>query len=316
MPTIDCVVLNYRTADLALQAAGAARAAMARYPGSRVHIVDNDSGDGSLEKLQAGVAEAGWDDVRVSSSGRNGGYGAGNNFAIRQSLADPKPPDYLYILNPDATPAEDAVAALVERLERTPDAGAAGSQLHGPGGEPHFTAFRFPSVESELLGGLRLGVLRKLLPEREISILPRPEVTQEVDWTAGASLLIRRSVLEEVGLFDETFFLYFEETDLCRRIRAAGYRIFYVVESQVTHIGSVSTGYKEQDKPMPRFWFESRRHYFVKNHGRAYAWAANVTHAASLAAYEALSRARGKDPGGRKDFLKDFVRFNFVDSRP
>ena len=137
-----------------------------------------------------------------------------------------------------------------------------------------------------------------------------------MDWTAGASLLLRRSVLEEVGLFDETFFLYFEETDLCRRIREAGHRIFYVLESEVTHIGSVSTGYKETDRPMPRFWFESRRHYFVKNHGRAYTWAANVTHAVGLATYQALSRARGKGPGGRKNFLRDFVRFNFLDERP
>ncbi|MEO0322002.1 MAG: glycosyltransferase, partial [Myxococcota bacterium] len=122
MPTIDCVVLNFRTAELSLQAAGAARAALARYPGSRIHIVDNDSQDGSLERLKAAVAEAAWEDVRVSSSGRNGGYGAGNNFAIRQALKDPNPPDYIYILNPDATPAEDAVAALVDQLERTPDA--------------------------------------------------------------------------------------------------------------------------------------------------------------------------------------------------
>ncbi|MEM1416104.1 MAG: glycosyltransferase family 2 protein [Myxococcota bacterium] len=316
MPSIVCIVLNYKTPDLAVQATEAARAQLAAYPGSYVHIVDNDSRDGSYEKLRKAVREHGWSDVRVTHAGRNGGYGAGNNIGIRAALRDPSPPDYLYILNPDARPDEGSIAALVDFMERTPDAAAAGSALHGPDGEPHNTAFRFPTFESEVIAGFRLGVVARLFKEREVAIRPIPSETREVDWTAGASLMIRRSVLEEVGLFDETFFLYFEETDLCRRMRLAGYRIYYVVESQTTHIGSVSTGMKDNEKPMPRFWFESRRHYFVKNHGKGYAWAANVAHITGLSTFNVINRLRGRDGVDRKNYYSDFIRFNFGDGRP
>jgi hypothetical protein len=96
-----------------------------------------------------------------------------------------------------------------------------------------------------------------------------------VDWLAGASLMMRRSVLDQIGLFDETFFLYYEETDLCRRATQAGYETHFVRESSVTHIGSASTGMKEW-RTVPRYWFDSRLHYFAKHHGSATAAAATA----------------------------------------
>ena len=91
-----------------------------------------------------------------------------------------------------------------------------------------------------------------------------------VDWLAGASLMIRRQVLDEIGLFDERYFLYFEETDLCLRAQRAGWTSRYVKESRIMHIGSVSTGMKTW-KRMPGYWFDSRLRYFTKNHGAFYA---------------------------------------------
>src|SRR3712207_2267250 len=111
------VVLNWRTPELTLQAAEAALREMAGLEGA-LTIVDNDSGDGSEARLREGVAARGWpkDRVRVLQSGRNGGYGAGNNFGIRAGLPNGEEPDFVYILNPDAMPDPGAIRALVDYL--------------------------------------------------------------------------------------------------------------------------------------------------------------------------------------------------------
>lgn len=310
-----CVILNYRTAPMTIDAIRAARTALVDLD-HRIDVVDNDSGDGSFEAIATTVAAEGWSDVRVVQSGVNGGFGAGNNVALRAALASDDPPEFLYILNSDAFPASDAIEALVRFLEVHPRVGIAGSAIHGVDGTPHLTAFRFPSVAGEALSGFRLGALGRLLPEREVPIHPMPVATRRVDWLAGASMLIRRRVLEEIGLFDERFFLYFEETDLCRRAALAGWECWYVVESRVAHVGSASTGMKDLRRPMPRYWFDSRRHYFLKNHGAAYTWAANLVHAAGLLTFRARAGLQGKPDTDPAHFLRDFARYNFVERRP
>ena len=88
------------------------------------------------------------------------------------------------------------------------------------------------------------------------------------------------------------------------------------MESRVAHIGSVSTGMKNKSRPMPRYWFDSRRHYFTKNHGAAYTWAANVLHAAGLLTFKARAGLQKKPDPDPVNFLQDFARYNFVEKRP
>jgi GT2 family glycosyltransferase len=273
--TVLTVILNWRTPEMTLQALAAARVAMQGIPGA-ITIVDNASGDGSEDRLRA--ATAGMADVRVMQSGRNGGFGAGNNVGIRAGLPDGARPEFVYILNSDAFPAPDAILALRNHLNRHPETGFAGSFIHGPDGDPHLTAFRFPSIAGEFEGSVRFGPVTRLLRDSVVA-MPMPTATRRVDWLAGASLMMRTSVLEKIGLFDETFFLYFEETELCHRAARAGFGTDYVVESRVAHIGSASTGMKTWAR-MPSYWFDSRLHYFTKVHGRGYAAAATVAHLA------------------------------------
>jgi N-acetylglucosaminyl-diphospho-decaprenol L-rhamnosyltransferase len=280
MATVLTVILNWRSADMTLQATKSAVDAMAAIDGDIV-VVDNDSRDGSFEQMTAHVAESGWSRVRVIQSGRNGGFGAGNNVGFRAGLRDGSRPDYVFILNSDAFPEADAIRILRDYLDSHPEAGFAGSCLHGPDtdrpdGDLHQTAFRFPSIPSEFEGAARIGPISRLF-KRHILSLPVPEETMAVDWLAGAAMMIRRSVLDEIGMFDETFFLYFEETDLCRRGALRGHQTHYVRESVVTHIGSVSTGMKSWSR-VPDYWYDSRLHYFIKNHGRLYAGAATIAH--------------------------------------
>ncbi len=241
-------------------------------------VVDNDSRDGSFEVLRNGLC-AGWTKdapIRLIAAPRNGGFGEGNNVRIRAGLSDGTAPDLVYILNPDAFPGPGAIRRLIAHLESHPEAGLAGSCIHGPDGTPHVTAFRFPSVFSEIEGAARFGPLSRLLDARKVP-LGVPETTRRVDWLAGAPMMIRREVLDRIGLFDEKFFLYFEDTDLCLRAARAGFETHYVRDSAVAHIGSLSTGKKTWSR-MPGYWFDSRWHYFAKNHGRGYAARATLAH--------------------------------------
>lgn len=302
--SVLAIVLNYRTPELTLRAVEAALLEMEGMAGA-ITVVDNDSGDGSYEALTLAVQERGWSRVRVLQSGHNGGYGAGNNFGIRHGLPDGSAPDFIYILNSDAFPESGAIRVLAEYLRAHPEVGFAGSRLHGDDGAYHQTAFRFPTVFSEFEGAAATGPISRLLL-RYIVPLPEPREAQTVDWMAGASIMIRHRTFEETGGFDERFFLYFEETDLCLRARRAGWSCVYLPQSRVMHIGSVSTGMKTW-KRMPPFWFDSRLWYFTKNHGVLYAALATVAYVAG-ASISGLRRALGSKRVSKPEhFLGDLV---------
>ena len=301
-PTVLTVLLNWRTAEMTLRAADSAERAIEGIDGGIV-VVDNDSGDGSYETMSAALKDR--PRFRVVQSGRNGGFGAGNNVGIRLGLPGGVRPDYVYILNSDAFPAPDAIRLLLDYLEAHPKVGIAGSYIYGSDGEPHVTCFRFPSVASELEGAARTGPISRLLRHKSVAI-GVPEATGPVDWLAGASMMLREEVIRTVGIFDETFFLYFEETDLCRRAAEAGWPTHFVKESRVEHIGSVSTGMKSW-KRVPGYWFDSRWHYFRKSGGTSRAVSATLAHVTGGLILRARRLVQPKIPSGPPHFLRDLV---------
>jgi hypothetical protein len=303
--TVLTIILNYRTAEMTLRSAEAALQAMADLPGEIV-IVDNDSGDGSYETLVQEASKRGWPDsgrLRVVSSGRNGGFGAGMNFGMETGLSDGRTPDYYYLLNSDAFPEAGTIRTLRDFLASHPGAGLAGSHVHGEDGTPHCTAFRFPTITAEFEGAVRFGPLSRLL-RPWIVAMEIPQDETQVDWTAGASLMVSRRVIEATGGFDETFFLYYEETDLCRRAAKAGWRTHYVPQSRIPHIGSVSTGMKGWDRT-PKYFLDSRLHYFTKNHGAGYAAAATLARLAGGLIWQARRLVQGKPELDPPYFLRD-----------
>ncbi len=303
-PRLLTILLNFRTAEMTMRSAKAAVTAMHGLDAEMV-IVDNHSGDGSFEALRAFVSEQGWPHVRVIETGHNGGFGAGNNAGIKAGRADGMRPDYVYFLNSDAFPAPDAVQLLIEALEHMTEAGIAGSHIHGPAGDPHITAFRFPSIASEFEHAMRFGPVTRLLGRYRVP-MELPIRTRHVDWLAGASMMMRQDLIDEIGAFDETYFLYFEETDLCLRAARASWPTIYVPESRVAHIGSVSTGMKTWDR-IPGFWLDSRLHYFSKNHGPLYAALATITHVLAGAIYRARAVVQRKPRVDPEHFLWDLI---------
>ncbi len=306
-PNVLCILLNYRTAEMTLQAAEAALEDLHSLGGELV-IVDNASGDGSYEVLTREVAARGWGEnglVRVIASPVNGGFGAGNNIGLRMKMSNESTPDYFYVLNSDAFPDVGCSGALVAHLEAHPKAGFACSHVRGEDSAVHTTAFRFPSIAGEFVGAARLGFFERMLPNAPVP-MPQPQETCQVGWSAGASMMIRRAMLDEIGTFDETFFLYFEETDLCLRGARAGWSCWYVPDSRVVHIGSVSTGMKVKRR-MPSYWYDSRRHYFIKNHGRVYAALALIAHLSGGVLHRLRSGIVGRRPQDPNWFLADMV---------
>ena len=272
-PLVFIVIVNYRTSQLVIDCLSSLQDEVAQLPAAQVVIVDNVSEDGSSDRILAAIAEQGWESwVSLIESDRNGGYAYGNNVAIRSALALANPPDYVLLLNPDTVIRPQAIVTLVNFLETHPKVGMAGSRLEDLDGTPQRSAFRFPSIWSELERGMRLGLVSRYL-EKWVVAPPTPETTCQTEWVAGASMLIRREVFESVGLMDEDYFLYFEEVDFCLQAQRKEWDCWYVPESKVVHFVGQSSGVTTptaQPKRLPTYWFESRQRYFVKNHGKPY----------------------------------------------
>jgi N-acetylglucosaminyl-diphospho-decaprenol L-rhamnosyltransferase len=273
-PRVAVVIVNYRAARLIIDNFATLAAERTRAPGLTVTIVDNASpGDdaAALAALAARPEYAGF--VSFIASPENGGFAKGNNLALRRLFAETPPPDYVFLLNPDAYVRPGAVAALVDFMEGRPEAGAAGARLEHPDGAPQISAFRFPSIAGEFEATARLGPVSALLARWRVA----PPYTDEIapaDWVCGAGVMIRRRTLEEIGLFDEGYFLYFEETDLMLRARRKGWRTYFVPAARVVHLVGRSSGVidgRRGERPPPAYWFRSRSRYFRRNHGAAYA---------------------------------------------
>ncbi|QHQ34097.1 glycosyltransferase [Algicella marina] len=306
-PTVLTVILNWRTPEMSIDSAASAVREMEGIAGEII-IVDNDSQDGSEEKMRAEVEACGWaanNRVRVLQSGLNGGFPYGTNFGMRAGLSDGSRPDYCYALNSDAFADEGSIRVLLQYLEEHPETGFAGSYIHGEDGEPHQTSFRFPTPLSEFEGAVQFGPVSRLLKNKAM-VLPVLTETCRVDWLAGASLMMRDRILQEIGMFDETFFLYFDDPDLCGRALKAGWPTMYVHESKVTHLGSVSTGMKEW-KRVPTYWLDSRLHYFVKNHGWGTLALATFLQVVGGGLANLRSALNGKKRNAPERFIRDLV---------
>lgn len=197
-----------------------------------IFVVDNASGDGSADLVRAGFPS-----VRLIANPSNRGFAAANNQALR--LASGR---YALLLNPDTVAHPGALERLAAFMDASPDVGACGPLLLNEDGSVQHAARRFPTFGFALASGTvlgRLGLFRSAY-DRVKMRGESFDAPMEVDQPSGAALFIRKSVLDRVGLLDEGYFIFFEEVDLCRRIRDAGFRIALRPEARVTHYGGRS----------------------------------------------------------------------------
>jgi hypothetical protein len=265
--SIAVVMVNYRTPALALASLATLAGERITEPGLRVVLVDGGSGDGSADTLARGLDDprfAGW--VELLPLSINGGFGWANNQAMLRLLQASDPPDYIHLLNPDTAIEPGAVARLADVLDEHSRCAAVGSLLLEPDGSPSGSAFAFPTIRRELVRGVRMEAIKRL-------VAPEPlvwfgEAAVEVDWATGASVMMRAEALRDVGLFDTGFFLYFEEVELMWRIRRAGWSIRHEPLSRVGHVGGAATGVNGSRptalRPaLPAYWYASRRRFLA-----------------------------------------------------
>ena len=309
---VAVVIVNYRTPDLAIRCIDALHGDKEVFPRLRVVLVDGGSADDSAAQLFDYVDQYRRDWISFLPLETNGGFGWANNQAILVLSGEPEPPEFIYLLNPDAEVTGGAVATLVDELQDFPDCGAVGSQLLASDGCKSASAFRFPSPGRELIGAAQSEKLGKMLGIN--STVVSSNSSCEVDWVTGASVMFRAEALRQSGLFDDGFFLYFEEVELMHRLREHGWKIRYAPESRVSHIEGASTGIGAMatERPHPRYWYDSRRRYFGLTGGRSAVIAANLSLLAGkgLRALKAVFR-RSPTQACR---TKDVFRYGFVPS--
>jgi GT2 family glycosyltransferase len=307
------VIVNYRTAALVADCLRSLAPERAALPGTRVVVVDGGSADGSAEQLEACIRECGYGSwVELLALPVNRGFAAGNNAGLRHAIAMGDRPAFVYLLNPDTVVLPGALRALLRFMREHPRAGIAGSRCENPDGSPRQTAFRFHSILGELESEAGLGLVSRLLDDTKIA-MPVGSEPHECDWVSGAAMLVRTEVFERVGLLDEEFFLYYEETDFIRRAARAGFECWYVPASRIIHYcGQASgiTGTQAHKKRVPGYWYASRRRYFEKHHGRMYAAAADAAWLAgsiTRRCRRALLHRPSQDPPKQ---LRDFLRWS------
>lgn len=305
------VIVNYRTAELVVDCLRSLSTQVADLSGGRTVVVDNASGDESAQKLSAAVEREGWSSwVTVTQLDRNGGFSFGNNAGIRLALSAAGPVAYLILLNPDTVVRPGAVKALTNFMEAHPQAGIAGSQLENAEGGLDFSAHTFPSSLSELDAGARLGVLSRLLRRYVVTSTTMWNTPHRCDWVSGASMMIRREVIANIGWMDENFFLYFEEVDFCRRAQQAGWECWFVPASRVVHLEGAATGIRASSKRRAKYWYDSRRRFFVKHYGVAGLVAADSLRAIgrlSLMLRKALHLCANRETTDPKWFMFDLL---------
>ncbi len=205
-----------------------------------IWIVDNASTDGSVEMLREEFPE-----VKLISSEENLGFGRANNLAIKESRAK-----YCFLLNTDTVLLNNAVKILFDFMEKpeNSEVGGCGGQLYNPDMTYQWSTGEFNSLEKlyrksiginfhQIKYRLKDIFKNRIMKEKRYSLSSK----QDVDYIIGADLMLRKSAIDEAGAFDERFFMYSEEAELCFRLKKHGYKIRFVSESHILHYGGASS---------------------------------------------------------------------------
>lgn len=309
MVEISVIIVNYGTADLAIE--GVQTILAARHGGRSVdvHLVDNGSPGDDAERLRVAATEFGWGGrVKLYLEQENHGFGRGNNLVLEALRRADQPPNFVFLLNPDARLGNEAIDILASFLNARVDVVAAGPALLRPDGSAVSAAFRFPDAWSEFVGTVNIGFVSRMFPGKIVA-LPAKIDRQPVDWVTGAAFMVRFSALVDAGFFDPDFFLYFEETELMWRLNATGKAIWYVPDAQVIHIAGAATGMNAEKagrRARPAYWYNSWRMYHVKTRGLNAARLAAVLHLVGSALSMCICALRRKPNTVRDRFFGDF----------
>lgn len=223
--------------------------------GFEVIVVDNASSDGSAQMVREKHPQ-----VCLLQNAGNVGFARANNQAYQASTGR-----CFLLLNPDTIALEGAMEGLVGFLDGNDEAGAVGPLVLNSDRSLQYSWARFPTVWNEVVGRL----------DRSVDSLPRSPVSVEevrslgpfeADWVGGCCLMVKREAIQQIGLMDESLFMYCEETDWCMRLRSAGWKVWVEPAVEILHLGGQSS--KQVSAQSTCYLWESKRKYFTKHSGR------------------------------------------------
>ena len=299
MMDLTTIIVNYNTAHLLADAIGALRLS-AQSLRMQVVLIDNASRDNSAAMIRADFADCEFIANRV-----NVGFGRANNQALPWVRGR-----YVLLLNTDAFVAPDTISRTVAYMDAHPKCGVLGVRLVGRNGDLQPSCRYFPTPWNVFID--RTGIGRFFPGTRLMDDMAWDHASRrECDWVPGCYYLVRKEAIDAVGLFDPRYFLYFEEVDHCRAIKAAGWTVDYFPDTTVVHIGGESarsdSTLTSKSAQILELQIESEMLYFRKQYGRAGVWASLVlaTIADGVLALKLVLRSRSTRGVG--DFVKHSV---------
>jgi GT2 family glycosyltransferase len=259
-PDLSVVIVNWNVASLLRACLASLIPATSQSFDVEVIVVDNASSDDSVVMVNTEFPQ-----VTLIANRDNRGFAGGNNQGI--AAADGR---YVMLLNPDTEVLGDTLVTLVNYMDDHPDVGLVGPQLLFPDQQVQSSRRRFPTLGTLFFESTWLEALAPRTLLERFYVLDQPDdAVLDVDWITGADMLARREAIQQVGGLDEDFFMYSEELDWCRRIKAAGWRVVYQPAARVIHhVGKSSA----QAVPERHINFQrSKIHYTRKYHGQRFA---------------------------------------------
>ncbi|MEK7990207.1 MAG: glycosyltransferase family 2 protein [Thiotrichaceae bacterium] len=267
-PDISVIIVSFNTCNLLrrclqtlLKKAGAVQ--------FETIVVDNASKDDSADMVEREFPR-----VILVRSQTNLGFAAANNLAFQQATGE-----FIVLLNSDAFLTEEALSQSLQFMQENPNVGVGGARLIGRDNSWQPSARMLPSLLNHFLtlSGLAYKYPKSRFFGRFDRTWANPNVAAEVDWVPGAYSIIRHKVLKQINYFDEKFFLYYEEVDLCRRIQQANYSIWYLSDVVVVHIGgesskTLSLGMSDSGSQISLWQMRSALIFYYKHYGMLYAW--------------------------------------------
>lgn len=256
---ISVILVSYNTAQMSVEALNSLFASLGDFS-LEVFVVDNASKDDSVQLIKKMFPQ-----VTLIENKVNVGFGRANNQVLELINGD-----YVLLLNTDAFVQMDTLQKTVQFMKQQSKCGILGVKLLGRDGEQQPSCRYFPTPFN--LFANRIG-LNRLFPSIKLidDLRWNPTVTQSCDWVPGCYYLIRRQVVEQLGLFDPIYFLYYEEVDHCFAIKKAGWDVIYFADTAVVHIGGESAKsvgkITTSGRQLNQLQVESELIYFRKNHG-------------------------------------------------
>jgi GT2 family glycosyltransferase len=275
-PVVDVAIVTWNTRETTLEAVKSLLAAAPE--GARVLVRDNASTDGTAAALAAA-----YPDVEVEAGDRNLGFAGGVNTILRRSTAP-----WVLLLNSDAWPEPDTIRRLIDCAERHPRAAAVAPKLLRPDGRLEPSAWPFPSLRVTAASALR----------RDRNIWPH-DAERKVDWAVGAAWLVRRTALDQVGLLDDSLFMYAEDLEWCWRAREAGWEVWFTPDAVVRHIGNQS-GAQQFGAAQPAAWIANSVAVYRRRHGAVATKVWRLANAASAAVHARRARRTGDAAGAEQ----------------